>query len=157
MCWRSYFWNHVFRTNISWSIFIVIIYKKSKYDSRTRAVEVQKWSKFDLPFYMFFFLKNMISKCFFVPSYCSNYDTVPTTRLLRFILQKTVTIWRIFEFNSVFSWQFSKISQKIAKRNHLVCNDLVVGTVNQNLFKSYSYHIFKIMCLRSSFSFKSCF
>ena len=43
--------------------------------------------------------------------------TVPTTRSLRFI------------FSSVFSSQFSKISQTIEKRNDLVCNDLVVGTV----------------------------
>jgi len=41
----------------------------------------------------------------------------------------TVTIWRIIEFSSVCSWQFLKISQKIAKRNYLVCNYLVVGTV----------------------------
>ena len=42
--------------------------------------------------------------------------------------QNTVKIWIIFEFSSVFSWQFSKISQKIGKRNDLICNDVVVGT-----------------------------
>ena len=36
------------------------------------------------------------------------------------IFKKTVTIWRIFEFSSIFSWQFSKISKKIANRNDLV-------------------------------------
>jgi len=46
-------------------------------------------------------------------------------------VSKTVTIWRIFEFSSVVSWQFSKISQKIAKRNYLV-----VGTVNNNVYKN---------------------
>ena len=35
-------------------------------------------------------------------------------------ISKTVTIWRIFDFSSVFSWQFSKNFQKIAKRNCLV-------------------------------------
>ena len=39
--------------------------------------------------------------------------------------EKTVTIWRIFDFSSVFSWQCWKIAQKIAKSN-----DLVVGTVS---------------------------
>ena len=34
----------------------------------------------------------------------------------------------MFEFSSLFSWQFSKFSKKIAKRNDFVCNDLVVGT-----------------------------
>ena len=54
--------------------------------------------------------------------------------------QKTVTIWRIFGFSSVFSWQFSKFSQKIAKRN-----DLVVGTVyvfvsvSQKIFFAFSF------------------
>jgi len=36
-------------------------------------------------------------------------------------------------FSCVFSWQFSKISQKIVKRNYLVCNYLEVGTVFHTL------------------------
>ena len=49
-------------------------------------------------------------------------------------LQKNVTILKKIEFSSalhysVFSWQFSKMSQKIVKRNDLPCNDLYGSTV----------------------------
>jgi len=40
---------------------------------------------------------------------------------LVFKFVKKLTIWRIFMFRSVFSWQFSKIYQKIAKSNAKYC------------------------------------
>ena len=52
--------------------------------------------------------------------------TVETHKSLQKNFQKTVTIWGFFEFSSVFSWQFSKISQKIAKRNDLWVSTVII-------------------------------
>ena len=71
-----------------------------------------------------------------VLNWTENITTVETNKWLQKNVQKTVTIWGFFEFNSVFSWQFSKISQKIAKRNDLWCNDLWVLTVIYNAFQT---------------------
>jgi len=72
--------------------------------------------------------------------------------------KKTVTIWIIFECSSVFSWQFSKISQKIAKRNDLVCNDLVVGTVIINTVCSiFQYILFNLHYFDEKFVICDCF
>ena len=63
----------------------------------------------------------------------------PYDQIVTLIFSKTVTIWRIFEFSIVFRWQFLKISQKIAKRNDLMCNVLVLGTVI--LFEFFCWYL----------------
>ena len=66
------------------------------------------------------------------------------------------------EFSSLFSWRFSKISQKIAKRNDSPCNDLYVyiflkkSTLILTIFFDYLSKIRTLEILKSEFLKGNC-
>jgi len=63
------------------------------------------------------------NRMFFFILYVCWTKMIQSRRINRYanFSKKNVTIFKIIQFSSVFSWQFSKISQKIAKVNDLHC------------------------------------